>query len=536
MSTPEILYRNLLKVAQLGRGDGTIYAYGSGATPVVADKTFDLTAGYTEMADLTPGDDLHNGAILTFTVSDRSYLITDWVTATELATVFEPPNAEDTGAWTIRRTLYTDDFNVANPIRYGSNGQLEKKWIDKAANNAASIFAAAPNGIDDGGAELNSLADYWTAATSGGSTGAVTVNSSSPLLGTYDYLFTIGDRTTISITQPGKIDLRKGYTYGIILKTIHGGAPGTDIGLYVSLGYTSAGDVIYAPVTFTKINSEDALAGTNDVRWRPSMVETASWDEITFTIPENIDAGDWVFELLADATAEVTINVDEIYIWEIGPTVSGLDQADTLIIAGHNMAGGFAAGSDVRGLRCQADLTSYDSTDPSDDMDILIDLDSDVTVAGDSVIYETFTAATAIFPIHEITLAAVSGKTWECSELWVGKRWTWGLFLSGDWEPVEQDVHVVSSVTIGGNKRVSERYEQKLRVGTIASLADNETARWESFIKEVGRAKPFWYYIQAIAELGLAAEIMLMRNRSTPKLPMNADRFRSANYDFEEVL
>ena len=43
-------------------------------------------------------------------------------------------------------------------------------------------------------------------------------------------------------------------------------------------------------------------------------------------------------------------------------------------------------------------------------------------------------------------------------------------------------------------------------------------------------------YILAIPDLGLASEIILMRNRSIPRMPMNADRFLSVNYEFEEVL
>jgi hypothetical protein len=533
MSTPEILYQNLLKISQAGRGDGTIYAHGTGATPVVADKTFDLTTGYTEMADLTPGDDLHNGHQLVFTVSGRSYLIIDWVTASELATVFEPPNAEDTGAWTIRRTLYTDDFNVSNPIRYGSNGQLEKKWIDKAANNTASIFAAAENGVTDGGFELNSLNDYWVHVND--DTDAA-INAGSPILGTYDCKLDIGSGSFCGILQVGKIDLKAGYTYGIILKA--GGDGGAVTDLRITLRYVAAGGTSAAiPMTFSKTagGSGDTLTdegnGTNNL-WKPAITDANAWEEVTFTVSESLNAGDWSLRLVSFDSTDVFI--DEVYLWCIGPTPAdgSIPNPDTLIIAGHNMAGGFANTSYLDGYRVQADRSSLSS----DDWDRMIDLDADVQVDGGSTIFESFAASTSIFPIYVIQFALVSGKTWEAAEIWVGKRWTWDRFISGDWEPVNQSIEVVSSVTIGGNKRVSERYEQKLRAGTIATLDDDETAEWESFIREVKRSKPFWYYIAAIPDLGLAGEIIFMRNRTTPKLPMNADRFRSANYDFEEVL
>ena len=617
MSTPEILYNNLLKISQAGRGDGAIYAFGTIASPDKVNKAFALV-DMSIMSDVgANANELFNGYALGFTISNRIYLVTDYtklvidaavfngvglddmtsggtytgsstiiykveidktqtpdefawykdgvVQATSveitgaaqtldlgvtiefnattghteldywefaaspnIATTFEIPNAEDAGDWTMRRTLYTDDFNVANPIRYGSNGQLEKKWIDKAANNDATIQAALPNLIDDGGFELNSLTDYWTIRGAGG-TATVAVNAGSPILGTYDCKWNKGDQTFIGIEQAGKGPLRKGYTYGIINKT--GGDGGVVTDFRISLEYV-AGVATNVPVTFTKINSGDDIATANI--WKPAITDAEAWDEITFVVGEDLETGAW--KLVLDQYDATDLFGDQIYIWEIGATVSGVDQPDTFIVAGHNFAGGFPAGSDVRALRCQPDLSSYDSTDPSDDMDILIDLDADVTVLGSATIYETFTASTAIFPIHEITLAAVSGKTWEAAEIWIGKRWSWDRFLSGDWEPVDQDIQVASSITIGGHKRVSDRYQQRLRGGTIATLDDDETARWESFIAEVGLSKPFWYYIAAIPDLGLAGEIIFMRNRSTPRLPMNADRFRSANYDFEEVL
>jgi len=195
MSQPEMLYRNLLDIANAGRGDGTVYAWGNSS--VISGSTFDLTT-INIMTDLgADADDKFNGYKLVFTSSGRSYLITDWVAATDVATVFETPNAEDTGAYTIRRTLYTNDFNVANPIRYGANGRLYQKWVDKAANNAVQILACAPNLIDDGGFERNSLTAYWTTRGVAG-TGTVAINATTPILGTYDCKFNQGDQAYVT--------------------------------------------------------------------------------------------------------------------------------------------------------------------------------------------------------------------------------------------------------------------------------------------------------------------------------------------------
>lgn len=535
MSTPEILYQNLLKVAQLGRGDGTIYATATSAAVDQDAKTFTLS-GLSIMDDLGADvNDKFSGYILSFPVSERSYLITDWVAAGDVATVFEFPNVTDTTACEIRRTLYTDDFNVDSPIRYGSNGQLEKKWIDKTANNTASIVAAAPNGVDDGGFESGTL-NEWTTSIDGN--GAITVNSAGLVLGTYNCLINMGTTATEgTISQSGKIDLEVGKTYGIIFKAFNTGIGVEEDELSVELVYSS-GATTYIDVTFSKINLNDNIAdvgGGTDNSWHPDADDTWSWDEVTFIAPDNIDAGEWKLLITwSETDSRDDLYIDEIYIWEIAPTPSdgSIPNPNTLIIAGHNMAGGFVDASRILGQRVQGDLTNFST----DDWDQLLDLDVDVQVDGASPIYETFTASTVIFPIIGIQFWAVSGKTWEAAEIWIGERWVWDQFLSGDWEPVDQDIMVASSLTIGGHKRVSERYRQRLRGGTISTLDLDEVAEWEAFIAEAGLSKPFWYFIAAIPDLGLASEIIFMRNRSTPRLPMNADRFRLAVYDFEEVL
>ena len=406
---------------------------------------------------------------------------------------------------------------MANPIRDGSNGQLERKWIDKAANNQVTITSALPNGVDDGGFELNSLTDHWTTRGVAG-TGTVAINSSSPILGTYDCKFNRGDQSYVGLEQPGKVDLVPGKTYGVIFKA--GGDGGAVTDFRVSLEYVAAVATL-VPVTWTKINGGDNTATANI--WKPAITDANAWEEGTFVVSDGMDAGE--YNLVLDQYDATDVFIDEVYLFEV-------IQPDALIIAGHNMAGGFPSGSFIGSYRCQIDRSFVTSSDYDPDA---LDLD-DLDVDGDSPIYEALTVPTSIYPILVFNFSALAGKTWSASEIWIGERWTWDRFLSGDWEPVNQDIEVVSSVTIGGNKRVSERYQQKLRAGTIATLSDDETAKWESFIGGVGLSKPFWYYIQAISDLGLSGEIIFMRNRSTPKLPMNADRFRSADYNFEEVL
>ena len=529
MSTPEILYRNLLDISNSGRGDGTIYAHGTGAS--ISGKVFDLTAGYTEMADLTPGDDLHNGTTLVFTTSGRPYLITDWVTATELATVFETPNAEDTGAWTIRRTLYTDDFNVATPVRYGVNGRLYQKWVDGGANNTASIFAAAPNGILNGGFELGDFTG-WTAVSVGGSSGSVTVNGTTPILGSYDAKFTIGDRTSVSIeSDPGEIDLKAGESYGIIFKAVHDGA-GQDQGLYVTFKYV--GNDADVNVTYTEINSDDIQVGANNHRWRPMLENTEEWEEIVFTVPDDLASGDWYLEILADATSENNVWIDEIYIWEIGPTPAdgSIPNPDTLIIAGHNMAGGFASPSDIIAQRCQADLSSFGG----DEVSALLDLDADVTVAGNGVVFETFTASTSISPIIKVNFAAVSGKVWSVSELWLGKRWTWEKYPNSPLTAKQRTINSISSTARGGPTQSDKIFQQKVVSSTQELVDASEITEWVNFVEYAGHGKPFFLRIQAASALGVTASTEFMRCKSVPNIQEEPPVFYTVSFSFEEAF
>ena len=516
MSTPEILYRNLLSIAADGRGDGTIYAKGTGATPVVANKTFDITAGYTEMADLTPGNDLHNGAQLVFTVSGRSYLITDWVTATELATVYETPNAEDTGAWTIRRALYTDDFNVANPVRFGVNGRLYQKWIDKAANNTATIQAGMPNAIDDGGFELNSLTDFWATRGVAG-TGEVTVEAAS-LLGGYDCHFNQGDQTFVGIEQVGKIILESGKTYGIIFKSLGAGGSVTD--LRVSLEFVTAGDTALIPTTFTKINVGDDTTAPHF--WKPAITVAIDWDEVKFTVSDTVAAESW--KLVIDQHDATDAFIDEIYIFEV-------ISPNTFIAGGHNMAGGFATGSHVRASRTQNDLSSYSS----DEYEDLIDLDADVTGNSDPI-YETFTATTSIYPIMEINLAAVASKTWEAAEIWIGKRWTWEKYPNSPLTGKQRKIESTSAKARGGPVQSDKIYQQAIISSTQDLVDSSEVDVWVDFIETSGHGKPFWLRVQTAAGLGVTAHTIFCRCASVPDIQEDPPVFYTASFSFEEAF
>jgi hypothetical protein len=531
MSAPTVLYQNLLVDSQQGRGDGTIYAWGTTAVPDVAGKTFVLTT-VNIMDDLgADADNKFNGYELKFDSSERTYLVLDWTASSDLAVTLEVPNAEDTGDWTMRRTLYTDDFAVDNPVQYAQDGLLFQKWIDKAANNTASIFAAAPNGVDDGGFELNSLTDYWEEDSDGD--GAATVNSSSPILGTYDCKLDLGTTGTYSrIMQPGKIDLRKGFTYGAILKARRETAEVAGK-FEVEPRYSNAASAGMATLlTWTLIDENDQIA---TYRWRPQLTTSNEWQEATFVVSDNVDAGDWsIFYFNRDSVNRYDVYVDEIYIWEIGPTPAdgSIPNPDTLVIAGHNMAGGFAAGSDVFSYRCPHDLTGF-----TNGVERVSSLELDgVQVDGDSPVFESFTAETSAYPIIGITLTAVSGKTWEAAEIRIGKLWEWDAHVAGDWLPHDGDIETASSISLSGIRRVSDKWERRLFSGQVRGLSSAQYTEWSQFIDHAKLNLPFWFTTPAIANRGIVAELLFMRNIRRPELSAQYMVAMHASFRFEEVL
>lgn len=545
MSQPAILYRNVLEIAQDGRGDGTIYAYGTGATPSATAKTFDCTAGYTIISERgADADEKWLGYELVFTASGRSYLVTDWVASTDLATVYETPNAEDTGAWTMRRTLHTDDFDVAYPVRNTVNGRLYDYWKDRHANSVVGLWACLPNAIDDAGFELNLALDgtnpYWTREVAG--TGTVAINATTPILGTYDCKLNLGDQTYVGLYQAGKIELKAGYTHGIILKA--GGDGGTVTDLRVFISYVAYGDVIEVPVTFTKTaaGSGDTLAnggnGTNNV-WKPSISNANAWEEVTFTVPQDLDASAWQLHIRQYDSTDVFI--DEIYVWQIGPTIDGgaADQADTVIMGGHNFAGGFDEPSRIRGQRIQGDLTGLaagDLSTASNDAETVIDLDANVQVDGNAPVYTTFTAFPELVPIYEILIGdAGAAKWWQAAELWIGKLWTWEKYPE---EPITNKLRTIESQSAsarGGATRSEKLYQSVTVTGRQDLISSTEIDIWLDFLEYSGHGKPFWLRVQANTALGVTASTQFMRCVSPPDLRPDPPTYYAASFKFEEA-
>lgn len=521
MANPKVLGRNILALSKAGRGDGTIYASGPSAVVDVDAKTFDLST-ITFISDLTEADDILIGYELVFTTSGNTYLITDYVASTDVATVRDTPIATDTGAYEVRRTLYTANFDPAYPVRNASNGRLYKTWKDDAITSAIEIYAPLPNAMDDGGFELNSLADFWTIAQAG--TGTVAINPTAPLLGTYDVKMNKGDQTYVLLSQVGKVDLLPGRSYGVVFKASGDGGAVTDLRVTIIYEYPGSSDFI--PVTFTKINAGDALGdignGT-DNEWKPAIADSELWEEITFTVPDSLNAGEWRLQFRQYDSTDVFL--DEIYVFEVV-------QADTFVLGNHNAAGGFTSASHLRGARCMGDLTSFSP----DDYDLLIDLDADVQVDGNSPLYEKFTPGTELYPVYSVYFSGVFGQIWEVGEIWIGREWDWARPPNRLLTSVEDTVSSIQSYSrahVGVGELLAQYREYR---DTVQLIDSTEVLKWKAFLDNNGYGAPFWLIVPADADLGQAEEVIFMRCPKAPFIVPELPGYYRASFSFEEAF
>ncbi|KKK56906.1 hypothetical protein LCGC14_3059830, partial [marine sediment metagenome] len=150
------------------------------------------------------------------------------------------------------------------------------------------------------------------------------------------------------------------------------------------------------------------------------------------------------------------------------------------------------------------------------DSEQYLDLDADVQVDGNSPVYETWTATTAIYPITRVQFAAVSGKTWECSELWVGRRWTWEKYPNSPLTGKQRKIESTSAKARGGPVQSDKIYQQTIISSTQDLVDSSEVDVWVDFIETSGHGKPFWLRVQTAAGLGVTAHTIFCRCASVP--------------------
>lgn len=523
MANPKVVYQNLLAFARAGRGDGTAYASGSSMTPDADNKTFDLT-GIVFISDLADTDDALNGLELVHTPNGNTYLITDWATGTKLATVKDTPISTDTGAFEIRRTLQTDDFDADYPLRAAANGRLYKKWVDGAANNQVDIEIALPNAMEDGGFESGTITG-WNSSTD--DDGTIAVNGTGPILGSYDMRLNKNTGIWVRGYKPfSEVAFKAGVTYMIRLKAKAGAATTTNMRFAI---YPTA---IAVPDEFDILSTLDLKSLTGDIESGGAAIKsifmdldtTPQWKVATFSPPVDYAAGDlglWI-ECAGFAPMQ-PLTIDEIYVCEaVYP--------DTLVLGGHNLVADVPAGSEVRALACTASRSSYAA---GNDSSQLFDINANVANAGREVIYEEFTAPALPWPILAITLAAKAGYTWEAAEIWIGELWDWARPPNRILTAMEDQVESNQSYS-KGHVGIGELLADYRFYDDIVNLIEPaEALIWKDFQKKNGHGAPFWLIIPADSGLDQAEEVIFMRCPQAPVIEPELPGYYMAFFIFE---
>lgn len=461
--TSKFYHKNILKRAADGLGDGTVYATASGATVSQAAKTFVLS-GLAIIADLgADANDKFNSYILYFTSSGNVYHITDWVAATDTATVFETPATSDIGACEIRLNLYEAASNADYPVHRLSDGKLHSLWIGSGANQAQDIRIFLPNLIQDGGFEslaAGNLANPWTAQST-----QWQVSATSPLLGSRMAVYT-QSAADCYLKQNLVAAIEKGKTYRIIAKA-------------QALTDTPAGAIVQVQVRQRLAPNKAIQAG---MAWQPAITTTAGWIATTFTADFSSDMLELYINALGSSGSWGSctgFRLDEVYIYE--------DIAvDRLIAANHNWNNGEI--TSVYGCRCNPGRTSYAAAnDASANLAANVDIDQTETLI------QSLTQSN--YPVWQIVLTAASGITYEAGIIFLGPVMTFTKQPNQPLDPHAEEIDGTMNETPAG-RRVF--YADYYRGGPYKLKFTGVTAAFYALLKdwwqEVGRTRvPFFF-------------------------------------------
>lgn len=442
---PPILYHtNAVKRAQDGLGDGTKYATGSAATPNQTAKTFALT-GLSIIADLgADADDKFNGYLLYFPVSGNRYRVVDWTASSDTATVYETPAANDTGACELRRANYHDDDDAAAPAFRLADGFPSILWKMRAANLVMGLEFCLPNLLEQGGFEEIAVGALPSAVQAKGvwyGTSDFAVASASALLGSRMCAFTVPGSGDKDLQERMVGSLKKGRTYGILMKC------------QAVTGNTAAGGLAVRVRNHLSSAEVDADLDT-DGKWDvPSITTTAAWQQTTFVPDFDTDDGRLLITaVFANRGSATVIRIDEVYVWEI-ITVAAL------AVFGHNWDGTNPAAGDLVIYR-QYCSTSRTGIAGGTEYAAIINAGA-IKGTGPLVVEGTATAA----PIYRLLSLATSGLTYQAGELLLCEKWAWPRSpILGSHDPNETMYKEQRRDAMSG-ARTTYKYHQRRMVG-----------------------------------------------------------------------
>jgi hypothetical protein len=495
MITSRFYYKNVLRRAEAGLGDGTKYATATGATSDQSAKTFVL-AGLSIIADLgADANDKFNGYVLYFPASGNVYHIVDWVASSDTATVYETPDTDDTGACEIRLTLYEDDSDVAYPVCLAVDGRRETKWKANAADIVIYVPALLPNFVADGGFEQQSAGNPGDDWYSGSGDWQIVDSVGSGMRGVRYVEYTKG-ATNAVLRQGLTGTFEKGKTYRIVMLVKALTAP------------PAANDILRVYLLDKNVDTDLLLDADweDGGHWDPEITTSETWVTSDFVPDQTTDrVRIWLTGRGSSGTwgGCTGFDVDELYIWE---KIS----VDRLMVFDHNWDAGVWVSGDassiiVQGWYLNPSRTQTTSADRENGLD-------GWTQQGSEPILKTVTLS-ADYPIYRIRLNAKSWLTYEAGEIFLGPAMAFSKQMDFPFDPDAEEAVGVMNETQGGVRRFHKDFHRggpyeivltKVNSSFYSSLRD----WWE----EVGRDHfPFFFCFD---ETSAPDKIKLVRSES----------------------
>jgi hypothetical protein len=479
--TSRFYYKNIIKRAEDGLGDGTVYASATTATPDQDEKTFTLT-GLSILTDFgADADDKFNAMILYFTASENIYHIVDWTDSGDVATVFETPASGDTGACEIRLNLFAQDTDGSYPVHNLADGKRSTAWMGSAGGQAQTIRVFMPNFVGDGGFEAQSvgnLASPWSAQST-----QWQASSTSPLLGSRMAVYT-QSAADAYLKQNLVGTVEKGKTVRILMKA-------------QAIGANPSGAVMSVKVV-QKLAPYKVIDSGMD--WQPTITTAAGWVETTFTADFTSD----MLMLIIDALGSTGswgsctgFNLDEFYIYEDIPV-------DRLIALDHSFNNGEI--TSLYGCRCNPARTSYAAgNDASANLIAAVDID------GTEPVVQSVTESN--YPVWELVLTAATGITYYAAIIFLGPAMTFTKQMLAPFDPDAETVGGTMSETQSGRRVFYPDYYRggpyRMVFSKINSTFYDKLKDWW---EEVGRTR--FPYLFCFDETNYPERIKLLRNES----------------------
>jgi len=464
MPTSRFYYKNLLRRAEDGIGDGTKYGTATSATVNQASKTFAL-AGLSVLTDLgADADDKFNGMILYFPSSGNKYHIVDWTASTDVATVFETPDAYDTDACEIRASLVEALSDESYPVHRLTDGNLHSYWRGATVNQAQTIRICMPNQIEDGGFERQSagnLASPWTAQST-----QWQVTATSPLLGSRMAVYT-QSAADCYLRQDLVASMLRGRTYRIGFKA-------------QAITASPSGGSISIKIR-QRLSPNKVIQ--NGMDWRPAITTSAAWFTTTFVPDFSSDRLEIHIDALGSSGSWGSctgIRIDEICVYEDL-------EIDRMVVAGHNWNN--AEITSVYGCNCWPGRTNFSYAN-----DATSNLCANQDVDQTEILIKDFGVLTCR-PVWEVTLTATSGLTYEAAILFVGKVLEFSKQMDAPFDPEAEEVAGVMNETMAGRRAFHKDFHRggpyALTFTNVGSAFYSELREWW---EEVGRSKtPFFF-------------------------------------------